>query len=266
MKDPFQDVDSFGSDFVDVVVQALEVRAAEEHMIPIVERYLDDLNWERSGVHLEIGTGSGAIARRMALRAVAGTVIGLDPSEGLISVAKELGVKLANLTFEVADGGSTRFSDSSIDSVVMHTVLSHVPDPAELLEEAFRVLKSGGRLVVSDADFEKTSFGNFEGDPLKSCGEYFIRNFVTRPYLISEIRKLTAAAGFAVHDFRVDSRVTTETDGGLVLVKMSTNQMVEQGLIAEELANALMAEYTRRRDGRTLYGHQPFGTLVASKP
>ncbi len=265
MTDPFQDVDSVGADLLGIVVSALESRAAEAEMIPIAERYMNQLNWSVGTTHIEVGAGTGAITRLMASRGGDCKVIGIDPSAGLISEAKKLAGRFLNLEFEVGNGTALRFADDSIDSVVMHTVLSHVPLPEQLLQEAFRVLRAGGKLVVCDADFVKSSIGNFDGDPLDSCAQYFIRNFVTHPYLISEIRKYAEHAGFDIEDFRIDSRAMTNTDGGLGWIKMSANHMLERGIIGEELAGSLASEYIRRKDAGTLYGHQPFGTLVAVK-
>lgn len=166
----------------------------------------------------------------------------------------------------MGDGSALRFADGSVDNVVMHTVLSHVPDPTLLLTESGRVLKSGGRVVVCDADFEKSSLGGFVGDPLNACARYFVQNFVTHPYLISNIRQQVVSAGFIVEDFRIDSRTITSTDGGLAWIMMGVGQMVEQDLIGDVLAKALANEYTRRKDNGTLYGFQPFGTLIARKP
>lgn len=265
MIDPFQDVDSFGSEFLDTIVPILENRAAEEQMLPIINSYLNDLNWVEDGTHIEVGAGSGPITRLMAERANRATVIGLDPSEGLIEKAKEASHEHANLNFEVANGDTLRFIDNSIDNVVMHTVLSHVPDPSTLVIEAMRVLKPGGKLVVCDADFEKSSLGSFEGDPLNACADYFVRNYVTHRYLISDIRRIATSAGLKVDDFRVHPRIITDTDGGLASIKMATSMMVGQKLIGAELAEALATEYAQRRAAGTLYGFQPFGTLIASK-
>jgi ubiquinone/menaquinone biosynthesis C-methylase UbiE len=266
MIDPFQDVDSFGTEFLQIVTVALENRAAEDQMIPIIERYLDDLSCYDGGLHLEIGAGTGAITRRMAAKAQNGKAIGIDPSNGLIEKAKELSTEIKNLTFEVGNGASLRFEDNSIDNIVMHTVLSHVPDPLELLNEAIRVLKPNGRIAICDADFEKSSLGNFDGDPLKACSEYFVRNFVTQPYLISDIRVLASKAGFKIVNFRIDSRAITNTDAGLAWIKMATGQMLQKGQITASLAESLAEEYTRRKESGILYGFQPFGSLVAEKP
>ena len=266
MTDPFQDVDSASPELVELVVAALEARALEDQMVPLVERYLERLDWPDGALHLEVGTGTGAIARRMAERAGGGTVLGVDPSRRLVESARRLAGDADDLRFEVGDGAALDLGDGSVENVVMHTVLSHVPEPETLLREAARVLVPGGRLAVCDADFEKSSLGNFDGDPLDACAEYFVRHFVTRPYLISELRRLVAAAGLAVEHFGVDSRTITDTDGGLAWVRMGTHRMVELGLIDARLAAALADEYVRRKEAGTLYGHQPFGTLVAVKP
>lgn len=266
MADPFQNVEAGGPDFVDVVISALENRAAEDQMIPIIEAYLDDIDWPEGGLHVEVGAGSGAIARRMAARAGAGQTVGIDPSPGLIEKAVELAKDQSNLQFEVGDGGALRFDNATVDSIVLHTVLSHVPKPSALLDEAMRVLKPGGFLVVCDADFEKMAIGNDRGDPLSACAEYFVENFVTQPYLTAQIRGLASASGFEVQDFRLASRVITDGDGGMVWIGMSSKMMVERGIISSSLADALMEEYKRRRDTGSLYAYLPFSTMIGRKP
>lgn len=83
MTDPFQDVDAGGRDFVDAVANAHEVRAQEPVMLQIVDNYLDQIAYPDGGTHLEVGAGTGALARRLAARATNGQVISTDPSPGL---------------------------------------------------------------------------------------------------------------------------------------------------------------------------------------
>jgi arsenite methyltransferase len=265
MTDPFQDVDAGGDDFVDAVAQALEVRAQEPIMVKIVEDYLDLISYPPGGIHIEVGAGTGVIARRLAARATTGQVISTDPSPGLVAAGQKLGTGISNLSFEVAGGASLRFDESSIDTVLFHTVLSHVPDPSLLLAEAARVLRPGGTLVVCDADFEKTSLSNFQGDPLDMCAKYFAENFVTDKYLVSKLRALVADAGFDLTHFEVTSRVITQGDGGMTWVGMGGQHMVKSGQIGPELAQGLVAEYQRRKENGSLYGHLPFATLVAQR-
>lgn len=263
MSDPFQNVQAYGADFIDTVVQALEARAAEPVMQEIVAEYLDDIEFPDGGVHVEIGAGSGAISRRLAKRAANGHVIATDPSEGLITAARDLARGIDNLSCRVADGADLPFDDDKIDTVIFHTVLSHVSDPSELLDEAARVLKPGGILVICDADFEKTSLSNAAGDPLQACADFFAEHFVTDKYLCSKLRGLVEEAGFELQEFRLDARLITEGLGGLTWVGMGSQKMVEHGLIGPDLAEALVGEYHRRVKAGTLYGVLPFATLIA---
>ncbi|WP_136656297.1 methyltransferase domain-containing protein [Nitratireductor sp. XY-223] len=266
MTDPFQNVEAGGAEFIETVVGALETRAGEPVMVEIVERYLDELDFIDGGLHVEIGAGTGAIARRIATRAVNGQVIASEPSAGLVEAARKLADGASNLKFETGDGAALRFEDGSVDNVVMHTVLSHVVEPAVLLNEAFRILKHGGRLAVCDADFEKTSLANALADPLDACAKYFAEHFVTDKFLTGKLRGLVKAAGLTVEQFRITSRTITAGMGGMTWVGMASMHMVKSGLIGQELADALAAEYKRRESAGALYGHQPFVTLVARKP
>ena len=160
MSDPFQNVDGAGTDFIDAMAAALEKRAAEPVISDMVYGYLDRIDFPTEGLHVEVGAGNGAITRLIAERARSGHVIGTDLSKGLIEIAKKTHSDVDNLAFQEADGTELPFKDASVDNVVMHTVLSHVPDPGALVAEAVRVLKPCGRLVVCDVDFEKTSLGN----------------------------------------------------------------------------------------------------------
>ncbi len=265
MQDPFQDVESGGEEFIQSLVVALERRGAEPAMLAIIDAYLDKIPFPDGGVHVEVGAGTGCVSRRFAERAANGQVIAQDPSAGLIAAGRELARGVGNLTLETGDGTSLRFEDSSVDTVLFHTVLSHVTDPAKLLAEAGRVLKPGASLVICDADFSKTSVANAIGDPMQACADFFAENFVTDKYLVARLRDLVRDAGFDMRSFEVTSRIITDTDGGMTWVDLGGKVMVKTGLIGQGLADAMVAEYARRRDGGKLYGHLPFATLIATR-
>lgn len=266
MNDPFQDVSAAGAEFIETFAQALEARAAEPIMIQLVETYLDHLDWSAIDLVIEVGCGTGAVTRRMAARSQSTRVIGFEPSPELLDHARGLAAGQANLRFETADGAKLPLEDGSVDAAVYHTVLSHVVDPAALLAEAGRVLRPGGRLVICDADFSKGSLAVAEGDPLQACAIFFARNFVTNAHLMGRLRSLVQDAGFVVDHFRVVSRTVTDADGMLVWVRACGAAMVERGIIGQVLADAMVGEYERRKQAGTLYGHLPFGTLVATAP
>jgi len=75
--------------------------------------------------------------------------MGIEPSKWLVKWGTEnLRVKLYTGTLK--QGG---FKDGEFDVLTMWDVLEHVPDPADMLKECYRVLKPGGMLVINYPDF-----------------------------------------------------------------------------------------------------------------
>ncbi len=60
---------------------------------------------------------------------------------------KELGL---NVDAMVMDGQMLQFEDRSFDKVILHLILAVIPDPVACVQEAERVLRSGGEIVVFD--------------------------------------------------------------------------------------------------------------------
>jgi ArsR family transcriptional regulator len=98
---------------------------------------------------LDVGCGRGFLLERLA--SVAGSVLGVDNSDRMLSSAREL---IADLGIgEVAevrlgDAEHLPVADRSVDAVLIHMVLHHAGEPAAVLREAGRVLESGGSCVV----------------------------------------------------------------------------------------------------------------------
>jgi ubiquinone/menaquinone biosynthesis C-methylase UbiE len=97
----------------------------------------------------DVGTGTGFLAEG-ALDAGA-RVIGVDASEGMLARVRE---RFAGRDFEarLGDVDSLPLADGEADAVLANMVLHHAPDPPRAIREMARVLKPGGRLVVTDAD------------------------------------------------------------------------------------------------------------------
>lgn len=266
MSDPFADVDSASPDMIDMIASALETRAADPSMLPVIDAYLEMIDVRKGGRIVDIGSGTGGVTRRIAGRFPDATVVGIEPSAALTSRAEDLAEALPNLTFSVGDGAALALEDVSADVSILHTVLSHVTSPTPIVAEAARILRPGGIMIICDADFSKAAMGVAPGDPLGSCAEAFVSSSVTDPWLTGKLKPLVRDSGLTVRQFRVLNRVVTEGMGSLVWVRMSSAHLVSEGVIGQPLADALEAEYIRRAETATLYSFLPFVTLIASKP
>jgi len=105
---------------------------------------------------VELGSGTGFFLLNLMQSGIGSTGIVTDLSAGMVSVASRngLGLKL-NISGAVADAENLPFASGSVDLVVGHAVLHHVPDLDALFAEVTRILRPGGRFVFCGEPTEK---------------------------------------------------------------------------------------------------------------
>lgn len=98
----------------------------------------------------DVGAGTGFLASGLA--PLVEKVHLLYGSAPMLDVARQNLKEFNNLEFHIADGLSIPLPDASLDAVFANMYLHHCPDPLAAIREMVRILRPGGRLVLTDMD------------------------------------------------------------------------------------------------------------------
>lgn len=155
------------------------------------KNYCPGRSWEAIG-HLalrlapritiaDLGAGEGMISQLLARRAE--RVWCIDSSPRMVEVGTELATKngLANLSYKLGDIEAVPLPDRSVDLAILSQALHHAIHPQRAVDEAYRIIRPGGQLLVLDLKehgFEKAR--ELYGDVWLGFKESSLHGFLKR--------------------------------------------------------------------------------------
>ena len=166
-------------------------------------------------VVLDLGSGAGKDVFLAAQKVGAGgRVIGVDMTPEMLALARSNAVKffattgLANVEFREGPIEELPLQDASVDVVISNCVINLSPDKSLVFREAHRILKPGGRMIVSDIVLNRPlpESARNDTDLYAAC----IAGALLREEYLDAIRR----AGFARVELLSDHTYTTKQVGG----------------------------------------------------
>jgi arsenite methyltransferase len=129
----------------------------------------------QSGDHvLDIGSGNGFLIREIAgILGSTGRATGVDLSDAMTLMARNLCDGLANTKFETANATKLPFDENAFDVVTATQCLSYINQIEVTLAEIYRVVKPGGRVVLIDTDWDTLVW---------NCTNQSLMNSIMRSY------------------------------------------------------------------------------------
>jgi SAM-dependent methyltransferase len=167
---------------------------------------------------VDLGSGAGfdcfLAARQVGPR---GRVIGVDMTHEMLAKARENAAKLGatNVEFRLGEIEHLPVADNAADVILSNCVINLVPDKAQVFREAFRALKPGGRLAISDVVNTAPLSPELAADPTLICG------CVAGAAPAHRIEAWLAEAGF------VDVRVTVKPESRALIASWAPGRGVE---------------------------------------
>jgi SAM-dependent methyltransferase len=143
---------------------------------------------------LDLGSGAGFDCF-LAARQVgpAGQVIGVDMTPQMVAKAREnaRGAQVGNVEFRLGEIEHLPVNDASVDVILSNCVLNLSPSKALVINEAFRVLRPGGRLAISDVVATAPIPERFRGT------EAALTGCIGGAAQVDELERMLIEAGFA---------------------------------------------------------------------
>lgn len=172
---------------------------------------------EPGEVVLDLGSGGGIDCFLAAERVgETGKVIGVDMTPEMIRLARENTAKvgLENVEFRLGEMEHLPVESDSVDVVISNCVINLSPDKDSVFREAYRVLKSGGRLCVSDMATVGELPPEVRENPVMWSG--CVAGALDRNVYLDKLR----AAGFSEISSEDVEVSRDQTDGKLISLKV----------------------------------------------
>jgi len=163
---------------------------------------------------LDLGSGAG-IDAFLAAKKVGkkGKVIGVDMTEAMVEKAKENAKKqgIKNVEFILGEIENLPLEENSVDTIITNCVINLTPDKTKTFKEAYRVLKPGGKVYLSDIVLleELTEEQRNDKDLISGC----VAGALLKDDYLNKIK----SAGFKVRVLYENTKISKEQYNGIPL-------------------------------------------------
>ena len=253
------------------IAARLEFRGTDDGYARLSQAYFRRLPLTGAERILAFGCGTGIEVRALKrLTEPTTAIIGIDHSAALIDSARRLTADegLADsVSYDVGDAHHTPYDDDEFDIVTLHTIISHVDDPHQVLREARRVVRPGGTVAVFDGDYASLTFAYPDHLMAKMIEEKLIQLIVANPRIMRDMPRLVAEAGLELVDAEGALYANIGRGGFWLAAAESYGPLLARsGLLAQEIADEWREFQVRSSGDNTFFGASNYYTYLMQRP
>jgi SAM-dependent methyltransferase len=182
---------------------------------------------QRGETVLDLGSGAGFDCFLAAQEVgAAGHVVGVDMTPEMVETARDNVTKndATNVEFRLGEIEHLPVADGTVDVVISNCVVNLSPDKQQVFHEAYRVLRPGGRLAISDVVLTAELPDDVHADPesVASC--------VAGASPVPAVKRLLSAAGFE------EVRVETDEESEEFISEWDAERDVSEYVVSATIA------------------------------
>jgi SAM-dependent methyltransferase len=243
----FADVD--GHERAPLLLQAMDATAAWPAVRQLRAWEREHLDLRPGHRLLDVGCGLGDAALALATDlAPGGAIVGIDASEQMLAVARQRAIGCpVEMELRAGDATALPADDGSFDAVRSERVLQWLDRPDKAVTEMIRVLRPGGRLVVTDTDWRPFAMDHPDAD-LVSRVRAGLTGLRPSSAVGGQLYGLARSSGLVDVEATVAAHHTTEWDpdtqpapSGFPPLRMLVTDLVEQGSLSPDEGDAFVA-------------------------
>ncbi|MCU7892483.1 MAG: methyltransferase domain-containing protein [Candidatus Thiodiazotropha sp. (ex Ustalcina ferruginea)] len=269
-RDPHRFVNELDEVAIERLISRLESRAKDKVFTGLVEKYAARLTLPPSAQMLEVGCGTGAMLRFLASRSgFSGKAIGVDQSLPFVEAASKF-AQLENVSdkidFHVGDAHRLDFPPATFDVVIANTLISHVTQPATVLEEMARVVRPGGTVAIFDGDYASLTYAIPDHDFGHKMDVALAKASFNNPRIMRDLPRLLPEFGLEVTDAWGDAIV--EIGKGSYFKSFAETYapyVSSAGLLSEDAVNSWLTVQRQAMENRTFFASCTYYTYLVHR-
>jgi ubiquinone/menaquinone biosynthesis C-methylase UbiE len=270
-RDIFRLAPSMDAAVLETIAARLEFRGTDEGYARVSQAYFARLPLANARRILALGCGTGVevrALRRLTRPEVA--IVGVDHSPALIDAARrhtaDEGLS-GNVTYEVGDAHHLPYSDGEFDIVTLHTLISHVDDPPQVLREARRLVRPGGTIAIFDGDYASLTFAHPDHALARTVEEKLIQLIVANPRIMRDLPRLLREAGLEL----TGAEGTLYADIGSSRFWVAATEsygvlLARSDLLPQEVVDDWRAFQAQAAADNTFFGASNYYTYLTQRP
>lgn len=270
--DVYTNIDGLPAENIKVIADRLEARAEMEEFAGMRDRYFDLMALGPDARILELGAGTGIVGRAYVRRdGFAGRYVVTDLSRSLIDLGRKKAEQdgLSQLMdFQVVDAiTGDGLAERDFDGVILHTLLSHVPDPEGVMRTSLRAARSGGTIAVFDADYASLQIVSGDASLDEEVDKAIKRGAIAQPTIMRRLPQIATELGLQRMEVRSDFLAEIgNSEFFLGLAQAVSNIVVASGGLNKDTAESWLAALNAAIEKDAFFGMCPYFTYLYQAP